>query len=485
MSLRLPVRFVTAFLRVLIVASTVAWAAPVSAQVDTTPPVIVSTELLQTSVVAGQSFKVRARVTDNSSGVARVCATLRWADNRAGSGVFGCSTELTSGTRLDGIYEITISVPHSAASGELRGSRVTAVDASANSAFIEAPVIGWSLMVTGGPPDTAPPSVASADLLQTSVTAGQSFTLRVRATDAGFGVRQVCATFTWADGRTGTGVGTCVQPPIGSVPPRDAIWDLNIHVDNAAVSGTLRASSISATDDANQVTTVLAPNAPVGGLSIAVSGGPDMAPPTIVSASLTPTTVLAGSTFAVRVVATDDLSGVRQVCVGFEWADGRAAPGPGNNCTTAPSQDGAWRLIVLAPQSSGVGLLRASYISATDNSGKITTINAPTSPVGDLSITVTGVVSCTPRPPVSVTSARLGSGQLQVTAQATGGNNTIKTISFGQIRNATVVAQPSISGAIATFVIQRSAAGAVTVPFTVTDGCGEWKTFVGGGAGSI
>jgi hypothetical protein len=27
--------------------------------------------------------------------------------------------------------------------------------------------------------------------------------------------------------------------------------------------------------------------------------------------------------------------------------------------------------------------------------------------------------------------------------------------------------------------------GAVTVPITVTDGCGDWKTFVGGGANAF
>ena len=35
------------------------------------------------------------------------------------------------------------------------------------------------------------------------------------------------------------------------------------------------------------------------------------------------------------------------------------------------------------------------------------------------------------------------------------------------------------------FTVRRSGSGAVTVPLTVTDGCGEWKTFVGGGAGAF
>ena len=36
-----------------------------------------------------------------------------------------------------------------------------------------------------------------------------------------------------------------------------------------------------------------------------------------------------------------------------------------------------------------------------------------------------------------------------------------------------------------TFYVRRLAPGAVTVPVTVSDGCGEWSTFVGGGAASF
>jgi hypothetical protein len=35
------------------------------------------------------------------------------------------------------------------------------------------------------------------------------------------------------------------------------------------------------------------------------------------------------------------------------------------------------------------------------------------------------------------------------------------------------------------FTIKRVNDGAVTVPITVTDACGDWKTFVGGGPGAF
>ena len=38
----------------------------------------------------------------------------------------------------------------------------------------------------------------------------------------------------------------------------------------------------------------------------------------------------------------------------------------------------------------------------------------------------------------------------------------------------------------ATLTVRRVAPGqATTVPLTIVDGCGEWKTFVGGGAGAF
>jgi streptogramin lyase len=96
-------------------------------------------------------------------------------------------------------------------------------------------------------------------------------------------------------------------------------------------------------------------------------------------------------------------------------------------------------------------------------------------------VNVASEVSCSPRPRVTVTSSTLGNGRLQVSVGASGGGNTIRSISLGTVQNATVEAQPIITGADASFIVKRTAPGVVTLPFTVVDGCGEWKTFVGGG----
>jgi hypothetical protein len=102
-------------------------------------------------------------------------------------------------------------------------------------------------------------------------------------------------------------------------------------------------------------------------------------------------------------------------------------------------------------------------------------------PGGIALVKAASAVSCSPRPRVQVRTSNLGSGRLQVTIKATGGGNTVRTIQPGSSPYAALEAQPTIVGADASFVVRRTAPGAVTLPLTITDGCGDWPTFVGGG----
>ena len=88
---------------------------------------------------------------------------------------------------------------------------------------------------------------------------------------------------------------------------------------------------------------------------------------------------------------------------------------------------------------------------------------------------------CETRSPVSVRATPLGNGRLQVTVLAGGTPNAFRGIRLGTVPNAIVEGSPTISGASASFVVQRTGPGAVTLPFSVTDACGDWPTFVGGG----
>ncbi|MGE3911438.1 MAG: DUF1501 domain-containing protein [Chloroflexota bacterium] len=103
-------------------------------------------------------------------------------------------------------------------------------------------------------------------------------------------------------------------------------------------------------------------------------------------------------------------------------------------------------------------------------------------------------VNCTPRPAVRVTTTASG-GRLNVTVTAGGGM--VRSVRFGPTQNALVDvgAQTSLTGTFThtppaaapqiTFSVRRQAAGATTVPIKVTDDCGQWDTFVGGGPGAF
>jgi thermitase len=110
-------------------------------------------------------------------------------------------------------------------------------------------------------------------------------------------------------------------------------------------------------------------------------------------------------------------------------------------------------------------------------------------------------VACSPRPPVEVKTS-LGAGVLNVQVTVSGAGNTIHSIQVGSAAGASTNALvtfsgtwtasqgttsyiPSQVGTTLTFQISRAAAQhPTTLPFTVVDGCGAWRSFAGGGTGA-
>jgi hypothetical protein len=109
------------------------------------------------------------------------------------------------------------------------------------------------------------------------------------------------------------------------------------------------------------------------------------------------------------------------------------------------------------------------------------------------------VGSCSPRPRVTISSTRGAQGQIVVTATAGAGR--LREIRFGAATNAWIAVPAGAGGRAGlanspgnasllltdrpqslTFSVIRAAGGqATTVPLTLVDDCGDWKTFVGGG----
>ena len=185
-----------------------------------------------------------------------------------------------------------------------------------------------------------------------------------------------------------------------------------------------------------------------------------------------------------------------------------SAPGVGAtgtvSCTRSTLLGGAREGITVSLQATAAGTFSAtgSVSSAntdpsTDNNTASTsfTIAAPPPPP-----TAVPAV-CNPRPNVAVTAAPVGPGQLQATISAqmlpATPSNGLQRIAIARIDNAAVLMNGSPVGAGAnvalpagtsqvTLVIRRQTTEAASmVSFVVTDACGDWPSFVGGGPGAF
>ena len=104
---------------------------------------------------------------------------------------------------------------------------------------------------------------------------------------------------------------------------------------------------------------------------------------------------------------------------------------------------------------------------------------------------------CETRPKIGVATASTGDGRLRVTLTASGTSNILWRVEADTRSNVVIdtigtgrpdrpVSIPVAQEATrVTFYIRRVAAGPVTVQLRVIDDCGQWQTFVGGGAGAF
>jgi hypothetical protein len=104
--------------------------------------------------------------------------------------------------------------------------------------------------------------------------------------------------------------------------------------------------------------------------------------------------------------------------------------------------------------------------------------------------------ACAPRPPIGMRTEAAGPDRLQVTITA--GQGGLARLALGSVTNAEVDigdqtglgsnAVVPLAGAPpqVTFLVRRlDGQRPATVPLTITDGCGDWRTLVGGGPGAF
>ena len=160
------------------------------------------------------------------------------------------------------------------------------------------------------------------------------------------------------------------------------------------------------------------------------------------------------------------------------------------------ASNGTWTLRISDEVSQDAGTLYCWQLDVTrDTSGASPAPNPSPSP--SPSPAPADPAGCSPRPAVVTTATPSGNGQMRVTISASGASNRLQALRVGAMSNARVDVVGGPSGVAAgtsvplngvtsvTLLVTRLTPGSVTVPLTVTDGCGDWPTFVGGGAGAF
>jgi hypothetical protein len=179
---------------------------------------------------------------------------------------------------------------------------------------------------------------------------------------------------------------------------------------------------------------------------------------------------------------------------------------PTNGTATAPGDFAATPLVVsFAPGQTTASVALPIVDDAAPEPTETVGLALSTSSAGavlgpvqtaTLSISNDDIMDCTPRPRVTQKLA-VGGNALNVHIESTPlnapANNLLRQVRFGAFQNATVNlnSQAVASGQTVVlaagtvsvdFTVRRTEAGQpATVQLSVVDGCGEWKTFVGGG----
>ena len=211
-----------------------------------------------------------------------------------------------------------------------------------------------------------------------------------------------------------------------------------------------------------------------------------------------------------RLYVTDDASGDVGTLGGWSLnftLNPTPTPTPTRTPTATPASTGTPTRTPTATATMTVTSTPSSTSTATPSPSITSTSTQTPIPASTATGTPTATATPFPRPQVGVAVAPSGAGRLLVTVTARDAacspNNQLQSIQFTRLDNA-IVEWPGAPAAVVSspppptplpvpggqssyqFMVTRPVAGSSsTVSLVVTDGCGTWQTFVGGGPGAF
>ncbi len=337
---------------------------------DETPPSVAGLTLSPTSVdtsTSAKSVTVSVHATDDLSGISAVQVSLsngsRWISAPA--------SLAAGGTRLNGTWEATLTVPKGSAEGSYALS-VAVIDNIGNHRTYSAhelEVLGFpSALTETGSGDTTPPQLAGASASPASVstcTSPASTTIGVQASDNS-GVAYVNVSLIGPGGQSRSASAT-----LDSGSATSGHWSAPLTLPEHAEQGSW-SISIQMGDTAGNSTYISSAQLSSAGFASAVQQtcAGDTNPPQIAGVTLTPETIdtsTGARAVVVDVHATDDLSGVGSVQATLT-SGGQSQSAPASLQAGGTVLDGTWQATVTLPRWSQQGTWRLS-LTAIDQIG--------------------------------------------------------------------------------------------------------------------
>ena len=347
---------------------------------DTQKPVVTSFGFTPTSVdvtSGSANLTFNANITDNSSGVFLVIVTIRLANNSPLSG----NATLTSGSTLNGNWQVNFVVPQNSPAGTGMLFQMTVFDNSFNSISFPSPEFPTGTptftVVNTNVPDNVAPSLVSFSIDPTTVDVTLSpkiVKITANLTDNLSGVKTVSANVELPNGTVLSSFGSLLLPSAATA--LNGNWEIEFTIPKFTTPGTANITSLNAVDTSGNSITYSEMSIPAlsaistTGFTID-NGNVDNIAPALTSYTVSPPSVnvtIAAQNVTVRATATDNLAGVKSISVTIQLPNGNFQNANAvYDMTSMSTLNGHWDAVFTIPLQTLPGLGRIIQIALIDS----------------------------------------------------------------------------------------------------------------------